>query len=220
MLATPVIGFIIGAGGYLSFAVLRDTYTGKMPGPKEAGYFIGIITAATVIGLASMSRKQGYLAEEQKKYYTDPKSGAVRAYRPKQDYSKLNLEGYTFKGRPANRKSAEQATARVRTMSGKPVSQTLRKMKHDKNITPEEARERKEIRAEAVPFGREITSFMIAPGDFKRKRIMASSRDEAETKAVRYIEKLPNNNTYGFWIKQNKNSWTLGYGPLSERYSS
>ena len=33
-------------------------------------------------------------------------------------------------------------------MSGKPVSQTLRKMKHDKNITPEEARERKEIRAE------------------------------------------------------------------------
>ena len=29
MLATPIIGFIVGAGGYMSLAVAKDTYTGK-----------------------------------------------------------------------------------------------------------------------------------------------------------------------------------------------
>ncbi len=104
MLATPIIGFIVGAGGYMSLAVLKDTYTGKMPGPASAGYFIAAITGATVLGLTFMSRKQGYLAE--------------------------------------------QKTARVRTMSGKPVSETLRKLKQDKNLSAKDARNRKEIKAE------------------------------------------------------------------------
>jgi len=104
MLATPIIGFIVGAGGYMSLAVLKDTYTGKMPGPASAGYFIAAITGATVLGLTVMSRKQGYLAE--------------------------------------------QKTARVRTMSGKPVSETLRKLKQDKNLSAKDARTRKEIKAE------------------------------------------------------------------------
>ena len=104
MLATPIIGFIVGAGGYMSLAVLKDTYTGKMPGPASAGYFIAAITGATVLGLTVMSRKQGYLAE--------------------------------------------QKTARVRTMSGKPVSETLRKLKQDKNLSAKDARNRKEIKAE------------------------------------------------------------------------
>ena len=104
MLATPIIGFIVGAGGYMSLAVLKDTYTGKMPGPASAGYFIAAITGATVLGLTFMSRKQGYLAE--------------------------------------------QKTARVRTMSGKPVSETLRKLKQDKNLSAKDARTRKEIKAE------------------------------------------------------------------------
>ncbi len=104
MLATPIIGFIVGAGGYMSLAVLKDTYTGKMPGPASAGYFIAAITGATVLGLTFMSRKQGYLAE--------------------------------------------QKTARVRTMSGKPVSETLRKLKQDKNLSAKDARIRKEIKAE------------------------------------------------------------------------
>jgi hypothetical protein len=105
MLATPIIGFIVGAGGYMSLAVLKDTYTGKMPGPASAGYFIAAITGATVLGLTVMSRKQGYLAE--------------------------------------------QKTARVRTMSGKPVSETLRKLKQDKNLSAKDARTRKEIKAES-----------------------------------------------------------------------
>jgi len=105
MLATPIIGFIVGAGGYMSLAVLKDTYTGKMPGPASAGYFIAAITGATVLGLTFMSRKQGYLAE--------------------------------------------QKTARVRTMSGKPVSETLRKLKQDKNLSAKDARIRKEIKAES-----------------------------------------------------------------------
>lgn len=46
------------------------------------------------------------------------------------------------------RKNAEQQTARVRTMSGKPVAETLRKMKHDKNLSAKDARTRKEIKAE------------------------------------------------------------------------
>jgi len=45
-------------------------------------------------------------------------------------------------------KNAETFKMRVRTMSGRPVYKSLRKMKHDQNITPEQARERKEIRAE------------------------------------------------------------------------
>ena len=45
-------------------------------------------------------------------------------------------------------KNAETQKMRVRTMSGRPVYKSLRKMKHDQNITPEQARERKEIRAE------------------------------------------------------------------------
>ena len=105
MLAPPIIGFIVGAGGYMSLAVLKDTYTGKMPGPASAGYFIAAITGATVLGLTFMSRKQGYLAE--------------------------------------------QKTARVRTMSGKPVSETLRKLKQDKNLSAKDARTRKEIKAES-----------------------------------------------------------------------
>jgi len=44
--------------------------------------------------------------------------------------------------------NAEQKTARVRTMSGKPVSETLRKLKQDKNLSAKDARTRKEIRAE------------------------------------------------------------------------
>ena len=104
MYAAPLIGFIVGAGGYMSLAVAKDTYTGKMPGPASAGYFIAAITGATVLGLTFMSRKQGYLAE--------------------------------------------QKTARVRTMSGKPVSETLRKLKQDKNLSAKDARIRKEIKAE------------------------------------------------------------------------
>ena len=45
-------------------------------------------------------------------------------------------------------KNAETQKMCVRTMSGRPVYKSLRKMKHDQNITPEQARERKEIRAE------------------------------------------------------------------------
>ncbi len=44
--------------------------------------------------------------------------------------------------------NAEQKTARVRTMSGKPVSETLRKLKQDKNLSAKDARTRKEIKAE------------------------------------------------------------------------
>tara|TARA_B100001778_G_scaffold115920_1_gene95105 strand:+ start:593 stop:3292 length:2700 start_codon:yes stop_codon:yes gene_type:complete len=44
--------------------------------------------------------------------------------------------------------NAEQKTARVRTMSGKPVSETLRKLKQDKNLSAKDARNRKEIKAE------------------------------------------------------------------------
>ena len=114
MLATPIIGFIVGAGGYMSLAVLKDTYTGKMPGPASAGYFIAAITGATVLGLTVMSRKQGYLAE--------------------------------------------QKTARVRTMSGKPVSETLRKLKQDKNLSAKDARTRKEIKAENMEVFEAVSS--------------------------------------------------------------
>ena len=44
--------------------------------------------------------------------------------------------------------NAEQKTARVRTLSGKPVSETLRKLKQDKNLSAKDARTRKEIKAE------------------------------------------------------------------------
>ena len=49
------------------------------------------------------------------------------------------------------RKDAEGMSdelARVRTMSGKPVSETLRKLKQDKNLSAKDARTRKEIKAE------------------------------------------------------------------------
>lgn len=99
MLATPVIGFVVGAGGYLAAQVFADTYSGKMPGPKSFGYFIGTITAATALGLAFMGRKQGYLAE------SSYLKGLVDSQEkpPKQDLSKVDLTGYFYRGRPIKR---------------------------------------------------------------------------------------------------------------------
>jgi len=324
-LFTPVIGFVIGSGFYLSTKVLADTQSGKMPGPKSFGYFIAAITAASVAGVAMLGKERNYYSEEGSAPIQDPMEfGEMANWRPldgtpglkrqraesgggyiehdpiytermvkveeKHDHpysqydwssptdlddndeeelrdsiimevrdrlsdvrddedfdftvdisnhDNINVYGQTwlgdgrfmgyaaeeFRAGPAdsidvgekqqtrNKRedftissnytsdlevlplesgendsgtmdvdfqielpvditgtvdwdweselnyetdsdvdehdwNAEQTTARVRTMSGKPVSQTLRKMKRDKNITPEEARERKEIRAE------------------------------------------------------------------------
>jgi hypothetical protein len=121
MLATPVIGFVVGAGGYLAAQVFADTYTGKMPGPKSFGYFIGTITAATVLGLAFMGRKQGYLAESSYiKSLTDDQEKP-----PKQDFSKLDLSGYYWKGRPIKR--AEEYVAELSIPEQKIIEHRLRK---------------------------------------------------------------------------------------------
>jgi hypothetical protein len=121
MLATPVIGFVVGAGGYLAAQVFADTYSGKMPGPKSFGYFIGTITAATVLGLAFMGRKQGYLAESSYiKSLTDDQEKP-----PKQDFSKLDLSGYYWKGRPIKR--AEEYVAELSIPEQKIIEHRLRK---------------------------------------------------------------------------------------------
>src|SRR6056300_356575 len=121
MLATPVIGFVVGAGGYLAAQVFADTYTGKMPGPKSFGYFIGTITAATVLGLAFMGRKQGYLAESS--YIKSLTDDQVKP--PKQDFSKLDLTGYYWKGRPIKR--AEEYVAELSIPEQKIIEHRLRK---------------------------------------------------------------------------------------------
>ena len=54
--------------------------------------------------------------------------------------------------------NAEQKTARVRTMSGKPVSETLRKLKQDKNLSAKDARTRKEIKAENMEVFEAVSS--------------------------------------------------------------
>ena len=56
------------------------------------------------------------------------------------------------------RKNAEQRMADVRTMSGKPVSETLRKLKHDKNLSAKDARTRKEIKAENMEVFEAVSS--------------------------------------------------------------
>jgi len=122
MMATPVIGFVVGAGGYLAAQVFADTYSGEMPGPKIFGYFIGTITAATALGLAFMGRKQGYLAED---------SGylarliAAQPKKAKQDFSKANLLGYHFKGQPIKR--AEEYVAELSVPEQKIIEHRLRK---------------------------------------------------------------------------------------------
>jgi|DEB0MinimDraft_3_1074331.scaffolds.fasta_scaffold00613_11 hypothetical protein len=121
MLATPVIGFVVGAGGYLAAQVFADTYSGKMPGPKSFGYFIGTITAATALGLAFMGRKQGYLAESSYlKLLIDDQEKP-----PKQDLSKVDLSGYVFKGRPIKR--AEEYVAQLSIPEQKIIEHRLRK---------------------------------------------------------------------------------------------
>tara|TARA_B100000902_G_scaffold179959_1_gene172990 strand:- start:2563 stop:3516 length:954 start_codon:yes stop_codon:yes gene_type:complete len=309
-LLTPIIGFVIGSGVYLSTKVLADTQSGKMPGPKSFGYFITAITAASVAGVALLGKDRNFYSEEGSAPVQDPmefgemanwtpldgSEGLKRKRAEKSSdifityddtefwlgsdntldeaieiitdvangrYTPENLKkdilstkesiGWNAEGpsdsldvgekqQTRNKRedfnitsdytsdlevgdidldnstvsdelhdevidairtsvdaslpledgesdsdsmdvdievelpinvtgtvdydwladlnyetdadvdehdwSAEQINSRVRTMSGKPVSETLRKMKHDKNITPEEARERKEIRAE------------------------------------------------------------------------
>jgi hypothetical protein len=160
MLATPLIGFVIGAGGYLSFAVLKDTYTGKMPGPASAGYFIAAITGATVLGLTIMSRKQGFLAEDM----SDELDMVMAQLYEIEDMKNptpedlTNYQNLLTRYYEMVRFNAEQKTARVRTMSGKPVSETLRKLKQDKNLSAKDARTRKEIKAENMEVFEAVSS--------------------------------------------------------------
>ena len=71
-LFTPVIGFVIGSGFYLSTKVLADTQSGKMPGPKSFGYFIAAITAASVAGVAMLGKERNYYSEEGSAPIQDP----------------------------------------------------------------------------------------------------------------------------------------------------
>ena len=71
-LLTPIIGFVIGSGVYLSTKVLADTQSGKMPGPKSFGYFITAITAASVAGVALLGKDRNFYSEEGSAPVQDP----------------------------------------------------------------------------------------------------------------------------------------------------
>ncbi len=71
-LLTPIIGFVIGSGVYLSTKVLADTQSGKMPGPKSFGYFITAITAASVAGVALLGKDRNFYSEEGSAPIQDP----------------------------------------------------------------------------------------------------------------------------------------------------
>ena len=82
-LFTPVIGFVIGSGFYLSTKVLADTQSGKMPGPKSFGYFIAAITAASVAGVAMLGKERNYYSEEGSAPIQDPMEfGEMANWRP------------------------------------------------------------------------------------------------------------------------------------------